>query len=164
MTERRVILDSAAFLDSPHGQVEGLPTADVRTIAQRFLTSCYEDVGRAPRHLEDHDIHAILVEHLPRRFAARDPLADRTEAVLSAFLAFLAEQEVVFASFEQRNALIAHIDEFRRIVGAGNAHAAGMAKQQGKTVEHRAEKTGRNDPCPCGSGKKFKKCCMRLGS
>jgi hypothetical protein len=23
----------------------------------------------------------------------------------------------------------------------------------------RAQKTGRNDPCPCGSGKKFKKCC-----
>ena len=22
-----------------------------------------------------------------------------------------------------------------------------------------AKKTGRNDPCPCGSGKKFKQCC-----
>ena len=22
------------------------------------------------------------------------------------------------------------------------------------------QKVGRNDPCPCGSGKKFKKCCM----
>ncbi len=22
-----------------------------------------------------------------------------------------------------------------------------------------AEKTGRNDPCPCGSGRKFKRCC-----
>ena len=22
-----------------------------------------------------------------------------------------------------------------------------------------ARKTGRNDPCPCGSGKKYKKCC-----
>ena len=22
------------------------------------------------------------------------------------------------------------------------------------------QQTGRNDPCPCGSGKKFKKCCM----
>ncbi len=22
-----------------------------------------------------------------------------------------------------------------------------------------AENSGRNDPCPCGSGKKFKKCC-----
>ena len=25
------------------------------------------------------------------------------------------------------------------------------------------ERVGRNDPCPCGSGKKFKKCCMGLG-
>ncbi len=24
---------------------------------------------------------------------------------------------------------------------------------------HSAPKTGRNDPCPCGSGRKFKKCC-----
>jgi SWIM/SEC-C metal-binding protein len=23
-----------------------------------------------------------------------------------------------------------------------------------------APKIGRNDPCPCGSGKKFKKCCV----
>lgn len=23
----------------------------------------------------------------------------------------------------------------------------------------RAHKTGRNDPCPCGSGKKYKACC-----
>ncbi len=27
----------------------------------------------------------------------------------------------------------------------------------------RAEaKVGRNDPCPCGNGKKFKKCCGRI--
>lgn len=23
-----------------------------------------------------------------------------------------------------------------------------------------SEKVGRNDPCPCGSGKKFKQCCL----
>ena len=23
------------------------------------------------------------------------------------------------------------------------------------------KRVGRNDPCPCGSGKKFKKCCMK---
>jgi len=28
-----------------------------------------------------------------------------------------------------------------------------------KTVKHEGSKTGRNDPCPCGSGKKYKKCC-----
>jgi preprotein translocase subunit SecA len=29
------------------------------------------------------------------------------------------------------------------------------------TIRNRGEKAGRNDPCPCGSGKKFKNCCMR---
>ncbi len=27
--------------------------------------------------------------------------------------------------------------------------------------KRRAPKVGRNEPCPCGSGKKFKKCCGR---
>ncbi|HIT54889.1 TPA: SEC-C domain-containing protein, partial [Candidatus Galligastranaerophilus intestinigallinarum] len=26
--------------------------------------------------------------------------------------------------------------------------------------ENKFKNIGRNDPCPCGSGKKFKKCCM----
>ncbi|MGD8940449.1 MAG: SEC-C metal-binding domain-containing protein, partial [Gammaproteobacteria bacterium] len=25
---------------------------------------------------------------------------------------------------------------------------------------HNIPKVGRNDPCPCGSGKKYKKCCL----
>lgn len=29
----------------------------------------------------------------------------------------------------------------------------------GPPVKHEGPRTGRNDPCPCGSGKKFKKCC-----
>lgn len=29
----------------------------------------------------------------------------------------------------------------------------------GDTVRREAPKVGRNDPCPCGSGKKYKKCC-----
>lgn len=33
-------------------------------------------------------------------------------------------------------------------------------QRQSKTVV-KGEKIGRNDPCPCGSGKKYKKCCGR---
>jgi hypothetical protein len=29
-----------------------------------------------------------------------------------------------------------------------------------KLAVQRTVKVGRNDPCPCGSGKKFKKCCL----
>lgn len=35
--------------------------------------------------------------------------------------------------------------------------AGGVPKVE--TVVHDGPKIGRNDPCPCGSGKKYKKCC-----
>src|SRR5579862_7219305 len=41
-------------------------------------------------------------------------------------------------------------------VAAGVPSSAGVAAQTVRTSEH--EKLGRNDPCWCGSGKKFKKC------
>jgi preprotein translocase subunit SecA len=31
--------------------------------------------------------------------------------------------------------------------------------EKGTTVKREGKKVGRNDPCPCGSGKKYKKCC-----
>ena len=33
---------------------------------------------------------------------------------------------------------------------------------RGQTVVKKLAAVGRNDPCPCGSGKKFKKCCIDL--
>ena len=39
-----------------------------------------------------------------------------------------------------------------------------VKKMFSETVKHSFQvktKTGRNDSCPCGSGKKYKKCCMR---
>ena len=39
---------------------------------------------------------------------------------------------------------------------------AQIEKQQndfGKKKPTKVIKVGRNDPCPCGSGKKYKKCC-----
>ena len=39
------------------------------------------------------------------------------------------------------------------------AAAAGTEDGKIRTVTRDAPKVGRNDPCPCGSGKKYKKCC-----
>jgi len=44
---------------------------------------------------------------------------------------------------------------FERIEGAWRY----MGRAKGKTVAREAPKVGRNDPCPCGSGNKYKKCC-----
>lgn len=45
------------------------------------------------------------------------------------------------------------------------AHEAELKAEQAggvpkvETVVHEGPRIGRNDPCPCGSGKKYKKCC-----
>jgi hypothetical protein len=36
-----------------------------------------------------------------------------------------------------------------------------ILKEHRKTIIAVSSKVGRNDPCPCGSGKKYKKCCGR---
>ncbi len=44
-------------------------------------------------------------------------------------------------------------------VSAGFAGAGDGTLKKKPVVKKAAEKIGRNDPCPCGSGKKYKKCC-----
>ena len=164
MAERRVLLDAAVFLDSPHANFESISTADVRTIVQRFLAACYEDLGKTPKLLQGDELAALLVDVLPRRFGVRDPLADRAPDVLGRYLEFLIENEVVIEAYELRSALDEHADTFRARVASGAAHPDGsIPARRGETVQHRADKVGRNDPCPCGSGRKFKKCCMTIG-
>ena len=47
-------------------------------------------------------------------------------------------------------------EQQRVIETPGTAEEAAAAKPQ--TVQRQTPKVGRNDPCPCGSGKKSKKC------
>ena len=39
------------------------------------------------------------------------------------------------------------------------AAVGGEQTKKAPVVRKASEKIGRNDPCPCGSGKKYKKCC-----
>jgi preprotein translocase subunit SecA len=55
----------------------------------------------------------------------------------------------------QRRAM-QRITESHADAAAGDGDAKPRAKQE--TVVRTQPKVGRNDPCPCGSGKKYKKC------
>lgn len=47
--------------------------------------------------------------------------------------------------------------EVARITGTSGGDLGGTGKPQ--PIVKKEKKVGRNDPCPCGSGKKYKKCC-----
>jgi len=55
-------------------------------------------------------------------------------------------------------------DEVGQFAMAERQRAAAQApqgQQKIKQIKLAQPKVGRNDPCPCGSGKKYKKCCGR---
>jgi uncharacterized protein len=52
------------------------------------------------------------------------------------------------------------------VVNVRDIHAFWLARRSiqapaGDTVQHESPRPGRNDPCPCGSGRKYKKCCLQ---
>ena len=50
----------------------------------------------------------------------------------------------------------------REQVAKVTSENVGGGDVKGRTVvKTKSQKVGRNDPCPCGSGKKYKKCCGR---
>jgi hypothetical protein len=162
MSRQRVTLQTAAFLDSPHAADLGEERGDAQEVATLFLECCYDGVGKAPHKLDGDDIHEILCHLLPARLGTKDPRASRVGQILRAFFAFLEGEQVVTQSYEIRQVLERDIGELERIVRTGEGHVHGPLPK-GTPFKHGAAKTGRNDPCPCGSGKKFKKCCGKGG-
>ena len=75
-----------------------------------------------------------------------------TEAVKRLFSVQVVTQEAV-EKFEQK-------EQKKEAEVQKNTTAPTLEKEP---VKRAAPKVGRNDPCPCGSGKKFKQCCMGKG-
>ena len=64
------------------------------------------------------------------------------------------EQEVKDIRVERKQTFV--------LTRGGESAESGGETESGKglTVRRDGRKVGRNDPCPCGSGKKYKKCCL----
>ncbi len=71
---------------------------------------------------------------------------------------FSPDQDALTLTPEQREALAREIEE-----GLLHIHAFWLPLRRAVAERQQAQristKVGRNEPCPCGSGKKFKKCC-----
>ncbi|MFQ5354434.1 MAG: UPF0149 family protein [Thermodesulfobacteriota bacterium] len=85
-------------------------------------------------------------EHIPEIFERMDfdPEADEEDAKLYAAL------------FAMLPGAVATVQEY---LGSKTIENPGTMPASGKPYGRGQEKTGRNAPCPCGSGRKFKKCC-----
>ena len=53
------------------------------------------------------------------------------------------------------------LEQWEDVLGEEKMVEIAKEYKQSRTVRRATPKIGRNDPCPCGSGKKYKHCCGR---
>jgi preprotein translocase subunit SecA len=103
-----------------------------------------------------------LIEYKKESFDMFGAMWDRIEGEIVRYL-FLLQPVVREAPVEPRPRVRPARLVFNDPTVAPSAFARreseGGAMAAVKTVKRAAAKVGRNEPCPCGSGKKYKKCC-----
>ncbi len=67
------------------------------------------------------------------------------------------QEELSASGIVTRELIMSDSEKDLRAKRLAKAHAA---INNPDVAEFSQRRVGRNDPCPCGSGKKFKKCCL----
>jgi len=132
-----------------------------RHILLQIIDGCWKDHLLAMDHMKDGiGLRAFgqrdpLVEYKRESFDMFSQMKDRieNEAIRLLFLLNPMTEEERAAEEEKRRL------EQARIFKAASDGAAGVTARGGVRMVRRQEATvGRHDPCPCGSGKKYKRC------
>ncbi len=165
MSDARPRLEAVKFAGSRHARaIGGLEKPVVIDAISRFLEACYRDSGAAPEKLDGETLREAVLVHLARRCGPKEPFVPRMAELLRAFLAHLEETTLVPQLYEMRRALDEIGDRFEMAVKGVPDVERRLDSGTTTPIRRPSEKVGRNDPCPCGSGKKYKQCCLRLGS
>ncbi len=158
---------------------EGVPPLeDLRTFVQNRFTELKEsaedhfnDIIRffcmesLDRHWKE---HLLNMDHLRdgiglRGYGQKDPKQEYKREGFEMFQVLLEtiKESSVKALSRVRIKSEVKEEEFTHKETTDNLNYSGEQEDDAKKkpVKREAPKVGRNDPCPCGSGKKYKKCC-----
>ena len=172
----------AHFLPTHSLKKEDLLTLDSAEVAPKLLAAAYKDyetkeaaIGpEMTRELERVVTLKIVdekwMDHLDamdqmrqgiglRAIGQRDPLVEYKHEAFEMFnemIASIQEEIVRYVYFAN---VIERPKERQNLVERHSGAAAGEEAEPEKKKPAVSHKVGRNEPCPCGSGKKYKQCC-----
>ena len=119
--------------------------------------------------------HLLNMDHLRegiglRGYGQKDPLQEYRREGYDMFMAMIQRFREKTISLllrvrpireSEAEELEARRKQQQRKINYSHGESDGEGNNKPKTVRRKGKKIGRNDPCPCGSGKKYKKCCGR---
>jgi hypothetical protein len=107
---------------------------------------CAEFLRRAAEPTEA-AVSRVMLEEIPA-LALAVPLRDAAPDVLRGFLEWLQDSGRLGEGYS-----------LGRFVAAAAPAYRDRCAPKATPIINKTTKIGRNDPCPCGSGRKYKKCC-----
>ena len=163
---------------------DGDITARLREIGSKFLRREMTELERYVL-LQIYDQswkdHLLNMDHLKdgvglRSFAEQDPrvvykregarqfremLAGVRDKVTDMIfkVSLSAGEEQVSSVYDISDTVHEQLSGYDHLTAGMDPHAAQSTHARPQTIVRNIPKVGRNDPCPCGSGKKYKKCC-----
>ncbi len=140
---------AADFADTPaFGALPPAHKEPAVSLAAEFLRAACEAEGIGPEAVGEAGFRAAMLDRIPALELAEDVRKEAPE-ILALFLESLKAQGRHPGGAAFVRALAPAYRE--RLRPGGGVRTP--------PVRRPAPAIGRNDPCPCGSGKKFKKCC-----
>ena len=112
--------------------------------------------------------HLLSMDHLKegiglRGYAQQNPLLVYKKEGYELFQDLISriKEETLAILFRIQIAASQEIEDWGKPPEQNLVFSGGEAPEKKKPVKRAKKKVGRNAPCPCGSGKKYKKCCGR---
>jgi len=110
--------------------------------------------------------HLLAMDHLRegiglRGYGQKDPVREYQREGYEMFMEMISRikidvlEKLSLVKIQREE----EVEEIRQKQKQDYIMSRGEDMPEKKTIKHEGDKIGRNDPCPCGSGKKYKKCC-----
>lgn len=174
MTLDTLILNTQDLvLEAYQRREDELTTEQLREIERRVLLNVVDELWRD--HLHEMD---LLKEGIGfRAYAQKDPLIEYKKESFYLFQDLVSKinKNVTQKVFTVYLITPDNLDDYLRMAQLRHAETSAFqkpqnARPQGPPLQEMPKikprvvdkKIGRNDPCPCGSGKKYKKCCGKI--
>ena len=160
-------------LDKPDEEARSLATELIFEVLSGAYNKREDEIGyEAIRQIEKmvilRSVDMLWMEHLDsmdrlrdgislQGYGQKDPLVEYKKESYRMFQTLLGsiEENVLSTIFK-----IQVVKKVESPMENKNISTSGGGEESSASVPETVKKIGRNDPCPCGSGKKFKKCCM----
>ncbi len=153
-----------AILSSYSGDVDGECTLEVKTSVADLVKKYRVDKVQAIGLLDG--INESLTEELDLEAIANEieelsekAEGDEKDAALSKEIVFTVDFRKLYTNMIKVKAdWLSSLDEWESVLSPKTRQSLKTAFYEENRAKPQKE-AGRNEPCPCGSGKKYKKCC-----